>query len=105
MKKQEESAILSGKGASDTGRFSGVKEAAEIAKKVGATVSIEVEADDEKPEYKPPKEARIKQAENGYIICWYDNSGSPMLCGGEKSVIAKDFGEVAAELKKYMEAE
>lgn len=74
------------------------------AKSTGGKVVVEVDAEDlvDREESKYPKEARLKKAENGYIICWYEN-GKEYMMGGEKQYIAKDFDEAAAELKKYME--
>jgi hypothetical protein len=77
--------------------------ATKAAKATGGQVVVEIDAEDlEKPEKKSlPKEARIKKAENGYIVCWYDNSSEPWR--GERQVVAKDFDEAVSELKKYME--
>ena len=70
----------------------------------GGGVVIEVDAEDlvEHEESKYPKEVRVKQAENGFIICWYEH-GKEYMMGGEKQLIAKDLDEVVSELKKYME--
>ena len=82
-----------------------LRKAKAAAKEAGGEVVIEVHAgeiEDEGKDVEPPKEARIKKAENGYIVCWYDNSGKQMMYSGEKSVIAKDLNEAMAALKKYM---
>ncbi len=74
------------------------------AKSAGGKVVVEVDAEDlvRDAEPKYPKEARIKKAENGYIICWYEG-GKEYMMGGEKQYIAKDLDEAVSELKKYME--
>lgn len=74
------------------------------AKSAGGKVVVEVDAEDliEKEDSKYPKSASIKQAENGYIICYYEN-GKEYMMSGEKQIIAKDLDEVVSALKKYME--
>ena len=78
-----------------------VKKAAAAAKGTGATVVVEVEAEKDSDSGRYPKEARIKQAENGFIVCWYDH-GKEYMMGGEKSYVAKDLSEAMSEIEKYM---
>ena len=100
-KAQSESKVISGfKG----GKFSGIREAAKVAKEVGASVTIEVDAPEEEEKHESPKQARIEQIENGYLICWYDNDGKPYPCGGEEKHAAADLEEAMGILKKYMGA-
>ncbi len=96
------SAILAGDGKKAGSSILAAAKSA--AKSAGGSVVVEVDAEDlvERSEDKYPKEARIKKAENGYIICWYEG-GKEYMMGGEKQLIAKDLDEAVAELKKYME--
>lgn len=77
------------------------KEAKKAADATGAQLVIEVEAEAEPESSKYPKEARIKQAENGFIVCWYEN-GKEYMMGGEKVYVADSLEKAMAEIKKYM---
>lgn len=78
-----------------------VKKATDAAKGTGAAVVVEVEAENDSGESNYPKEARIKKAENGFIVCWYEH-GKEYMMGGEKSYVAKDLAEAMGEIEKYM---
>lgn len=71
------------------------------AEETGGKVVVEVDASDLKDKKdERPKEARISKAENGFLICWYDNSGEPW--GSEKKYVAENFDDAVKHLKKYM---